>query len=579
MDRIWRDAPLAALRVWPEGSGLRVEPNRAAGDLARHHGMDGGDWSTLAARAVYGATPAPFEADLQPPAPRLRVTRVDLDAGWLLWLEPLRELADDALADRLDLLEEVGRMGLAVRDLKSGRGHWDSQVFRLFGRDENRATPSLEQVLAQVHPDDLAATREHLRSLAERPRRDEARFRILRPDGEVRHVHSIHEVRRDRDGRPSLLLDVLIDDTEVVERIAAERRVAEVLDRALVLAELSLWRVDLATRQIRFNAVGCRQNHLPPGVDTVPIDQVRATVHPDDLPGLLRAADEAIASDRVVDLVARYDDFEGGWRTLLTRRVADRDEQGRAVALTGVSIDLTAQMVEREQARLLAEDKRRAEQARRDQSVFLARISQELRAPMRSLVGYAGLMAGDGLDPLSPRQRQRLERIREAAQRLESITEGLLEVAARDAAVREAPADAAADAATTPSKLLRLVCVEDNPVNMLLVRELLALRPEVELHCAENGLAGVELATRVRPQAMLLDLQLPDIGGHEVMHRVRRELGDGECTYIALSANAMPDHIRDMLALGFDQYWTKPIDFSAFLAGIDGMIDARRPRG
>jgi len=577
MDRIWRDAPVPALRVWPAGAGARLEPNAAARAWGRQHGIGDGDWAALTERAAVAAPRQPVETEVPGFEGRVRVTRVPLDDGELLWIEPLPDGDGGAgLADRLDLLEEVGRMGLAVRDLQSGRGHWDTQVFRLFGIDEHEPTPLLDEVFRQVHPEDLEATRERVRALTEQPGRGEMRFRIVRPGGEVRHVHSIHEVRPGADGRPRLLLDVLIDDTEVVERIAAERRVAEALDRAIVLAELSVWRVDLASGWIRFNRIGCRQNRLPPGVDSVPIAQVRATVHPDDIEGLLRAADEAISSDRVVDLVARYDDFEGGWRTLLTRRVADRDEQGRAVALTGISIDLTEQMVERERARLLAEDKRRAEQARRDQSVFLARISQELRAPMRSLVGYVGLMAEDPQDPPSPRQRQRLERIREAAQRLESITEGLLEVAARDAGGRGAAV--AAGEGTHPGKLLRLVCVEDNPVNMLLVRELLALRPEVELHCAENGLVGVELAQRVRPQAMLLDLQLPDIGGDEVMQRVRRELGDGACTYIALSANAMPDQIRQMLARGFDQYWTKPIDFSAFLGGIDALIDAQRLR-
>jgi CheY-like chemotaxis protein len=41
------------------------------------------------------------------------------------------------------------------------------------------------------------------------------------------------------------------------------------------------------------------------------------------------------------------------------------------------------------------------------------------------------------------------------------------------------------------------------------------------------------------------------------------------CIYIALSANAMPDHIASARAAGFDDYWTKPIDFAAFLVAFD----------
>jgi PAS domain S-box-containing protein len=120
--------------------------------------------------------------------------------------------------------------------------------------------------------------------------------------------------------------------------------------------------------------------------------------------------------------------------------------------------------------------------------------------------------------------------------------------------------------APTPMSVL---CVEDNPVNLLLVRELLALRPGVRLREAVDGLSGVAMALQERPDVLLLDLQLPDISGLEVLTRLRAEPAMTGCIYIALSANAMPDHIASARAAGFDDYWTKPIDFAAFLAAFD----------
>ena len=70
---------------------------------------------------------------------------------------------------------------------------------------------------------------------------------------------------------------------------------------------------------------------------------------------MLRAAEQAMASDGVVDVEARYRNSDGSYRHLLTRRVAERDAAGRVVALMGVSLDQTARIVERERAQALAQ--------------------------------------------------------------------------------------------------------------------------------------------------------------------------------------------------------------------------------
>ena len=72
-----------------------------------------------------------------------------------------------------------------------------------------------------------------------------------------------------------------------------------------------------------------------------------------------------------------------------------------------------------------------------------------------------------------------------------------------------------------------------------------------------------------RFDAVLLDLHLPDISGHEVLARLRANPQLAACHVIALSANAMPEDIRAAREQGFDDYWTKPIDFDVFLAGLD----------
>jgi CheY-like chemotaxis protein len=121
---------------------------------------------------------------------------------------------------------------------------------------------------------------------------------------------------------------------------------------------------------------------------------------------------------------------------------------------------------------------------------------------------------------------------------------------------------------------LHVLCVEDNVVNLQLVRELLALRPAVRLRTAETGREGIAAALTEPPDLLLLDLQLPDQNGMDVMRTLRATPALAACRIVALSADAMPEHINAALAAGFDDYWTKPIQFDRFLSGIDRMAAA-----
>ncbi|MBT9501871.1 MAG: response regulator [Burkholderiaceae bacterium] len=118
----------------------------------------------------------------------------------------------------------------------------------------------------------------------------------------------------------------------------------------------------------------------------------------------------------------------------------------------------------------------------------------------------------------------------------------------------------------------RLLYIEDNPVNVLVVQELVATRSNLTLDCAVDGSSGVALAARMRPELILVDMQLPDFDGYEVLKRLRAQAQTAQTPCIALSANAMPEDIARALQAGFSDYWTKPIDFKVFLGGLDALF-------
>jgi CheY-like chemotaxis protein len=121
----------------------------------------------------------------------------------------------------------------------------------------------------------------------------------------------------------------------------------------------------------------------------------------------------------------------------------------------------------------------------------------------------------------------------------------------------------------TPGKVLY---IEDNPVNVILVEELIAQRGDLSLCCEVTGAQGVARAQELHPDLVLIDMQLPDFDGFEVLRQLRAHPATAHSRCIALSANAMPDDVALALAAGFDDYWTKPIRFNRFLEGLDGIF-------
>ncbi|MDE2277648.1 MAG: response regulator, partial [Burkholderiales bacterium] len=121
----------------------------------------------------------------------------------------------------------------------------------------------------------------------------------------------------------------------------------------------------------------------------------------------------------------------------------------------------------------------------------------------------------------------------------------------------------------------RLLYIEDNPVNAMIIAELLGRRPDLELQIAVDGASGVQQALARPPDLILLDMQLPDFDGFEVLRRLRAQPATAGIPCVALSANAMPDDIQRALQAGIADYWTKPLDFKAFVQALDQRLGLR----
>jgi PAS domain S-box-containing protein len=136
--------------------------------------------------------------------------------------------------------------------------------------------------------------------------------------------------------------------------------------------------------------------------------------------------------------------------------------------------------------------------------------------------------------------------------------------------------------AHTGAPLHTLLCVEDNPANLLLVEKLLERRPDIQLMVAKDGIRGVEMARAALPDVILMDINLPGIGGLVALGILAEGPETAGIPVIALSANAMPSDIEKGLAAGFFRYLTKPIKVNEFMDTLDSaflLVSNRRAAG
>jgi DNA-binding response OmpR family regulator len=108
---------------------------------------------------------------------------------------------------------------------------------------------------------------------------------------------------------------------------------------------------------------------------------------------------------------------------------------------------------------------------------------------------------------------------------------------------------------------LRVLLVEDDPESSECVGELLRFWGH-EGRLAETGGAAFAAAAEFRPQAAIVDFQLPDMNGAEVARRLRADFGS-DLLLIAFTGFSDPAHREQARASGFDDFMVKPVDFKA----------------
>ena len=114
--------------------------------------------------------------------------------------------------------------------------------------------------------------------------------------------------------------------------------------------------------------------------------------------------------------------------------------------------------------------------------------------------------------------------------------------------------------------------IEDNHINLLLVREILLTRPNITFLSAADAEAGIEVAQARCPDLILMDINLPGMDGIAATKQLQIYKETRKIPVIAVSAYATEADKKKAKAAGFKDYITKPFNISELLETIDEIL-------
>lgn len=113
----------------------------------------------------------------------------------------------------------------------------------------------------------------------------------------------------------------------------------------------------------------------------------------------------------------------------------------------------------------------------------------------------------------------------------------------------------------------KILIVEDNDLNLKLFRDLLGAHG-YETYETKDGLEAISMARNMRPDLILMDIQLPEISGLDVTKRIKADSEVSDIPIVAVTAFAMKDDEEKILRAGCEAYISKPISIVHFLSTV-----------
>jgi PAS domain S-box-containing protein len=327
----------------------------------------------------------------------------------LLMLRNLRE------SERyLDEAQRLAHLGHWEHDLDTGVTTWSDETYRIFGLIPQECIISLSQFPELVHPEDRQIVVQALEDAFRGGPRYDVEYRAVRPNGEVRFVHSQGDVIRDESGRPRRMFGMVQDITQRRSADEQLRRSQAYLTEAQRLSHTGSWAWNVSTGGVFWSREIYRIFGLDPEQTSLNIDLIKKLRHPEDRALAEQTLEGAVRERRDFEFESRIVLPDGSIRHVRSVGRPVVNDAGVLVEFVGAVMDVT-------------EGKTREEALRKSQAALAhvtrvatlgemsASIAHEVNQPLAAVVTSASAC-------LRWLDAQRLEEARRSAAR--AIAEG-----------------------------------------------------------------------------------------------------------------------------------------------------------
>ena len=521
--------------------------------------------------------------------------------------------------------QRIGRMGSYTADVNTRKIEWSDTACELFGIPPDERETALENFLEFVVPEDREMVISWSNNSEALSQTVERHFRIKRRDGEVRWIAGRGSTELDADGNPVRRLGMIRDITEQqlakealqrtnveLENLVAERtsELAQINQQLLIAKDqaemanvykstflsrmshelrtpmnailgfgqlLELSELDDESRDSLTHILKAGKHLLNLindvlEISRVEIGEVSLSLEPVEVAELLNECHSlmrTIARDQEVSI-----SVESGSSIYV---MADRQKLRQIVLnliSNGIKYNKRGGRVELSVA---AEDEGRVRIAVTDTGIGISETDLEkLFTPFERL--GAGAIEGTGLGlSLSRSLTEAMGGTLTAAS--ENMNGACFTIELRSAG--ESRAEVKENLSHLGTDILKnslaakLLIIEDNLTNVVLLERVFSPREGVEFLVAMQGRLGLELAMEHKPDVILLDLHLPDISGKEVMLELKSDPELKDIPIIIMSADAFSSRAESLMRAGAYRYITKPFNLLDLLQTIDDALQLR----
>jgi signal transduction histidine kinase/DNA-binding response OmpR family regulator/uncharacterized membrane protein affecting hemolysin expression len=196
------------------------------------------------------------------------------------------------------------------------------------------------------------------------------------------------------------------------------------LDLTLMSAGVGTWSWDLVTNAVVWDEFARALYGLAPDAPPESYQDFYSLIHPEDHAGIKRDIAASLEHDAPFEVEYRVVWPDGRERALVSRGKVDRDDTGKPLRMSGVSLDITERrlVVEQQQAR------EAAEAANRAKSNFLASMSHELRTPLNAIIGFSELLENQTFGDLNDRQHRYVNNVLTSGRHLLQLINDILDL-------------------------------------------------------------------------------------------------------------------------------------------------------